>query len=203
MGRQKGCIGHWSMYKYTRRGIGENVKSFCGWNKLEKLVKSAVNIEVGALLCTLFETGGRAKEVLKLTGDQFEIVDESFIEVKDMVVLKSHQSSARTRNVPIPLDEPLVEPMVEWIKRRGKGKLFPRTYAWLYKWITKTDPNWWPHRFRSERASQLVQEYDYRLMDLKKWFGWSTDDMAQQYAKLSTAVLRDRMLIAKQRRRKL
>jgi hypothetical protein len=30
----------------------------------------------------------------------------------------------------------------------------------------------WLHWFRSQRASQLVEDYGYELMDLLNWFSW-------------------------------
>ena len=62
----------------------------------------------------------------------------------------------KIRTIPIPMDEPLVRYMIDWIESCESEILFPRSSSWAYKQIRKVDPNWWPHRFRSDRACQLV-----------------------------------------------
>lgn len=49
------------------------------------------------------------------------------------------------------------------------------------------------HWFRSERASQLSQEYGFREFELKRFFSWTSDQMASRYAKLSPDKLYDMM----------
>jgi len=51
-----------------------------------------------------------------------------------------------------------------------------------------------PHWFRAQRASQLFKEWNLSWEELKLWFGWKTDVMAQRYARVSVDELALRML---------
>jgi len=92
------------------------------------------------------------------------------------------------------------------IRRAGK----PLTRSWAYKEIIHIDSilpeelreslgldqpfikegvkiadeiHLWLHWFRSQRASQLVEDYGYELMDLLNWFSWEDEKTALRYAK--------------------
>ena len=116
--------------------------------------------------------------------DQFDVGGDWVI-VYGVQVLKKGKVDhrERIRIIPIPMDEPLVRYMIDWVESCESEILFPRSRSWAYKQIRKVDPNWWPHRFRSERACQLVVEYGYRVSDLMKWFNWS-DKVPTTYVQL-------------------
>lgn len=52
---------------------------------------------------------------------------------------------------------------------------------------------WWPHRYRAERATQLVVEYDFDTYRLLRFFGWSSAEITLRYVRLSTRDVLDRM----------
>jgi len=52
----------------------------------------------------------------------------------------------------------------------------------------------WPHWFRSQRESQLKNEYGFTTDDRKDWFNWQTDPMASLYPKTSAKEIANRML---------
>jgi len=89
------------------------------------------------------------------------------------------------------------------IRRNEEGLLFPFKYDWLYKHITrlfggtkeerKKNEGWWPHRYRAERATQLVVEYDFDTYRLLRFFGWSSAEITLRYVRLSTRDVLDRM----------
>lgn len=111
------------------------------------------------------------------------------------------------RRVPLSTREPLAKILIEYvelvrekssilpsrIQHNPEGYLFPYKYGWMYKWITATDPEWWPHRLRVERASQLVIDYNYNVMDLLRFFGWKSSEIATHYARLSVEDLLSKM----------
>lgn len=111
------------------------------------------------------------------------------------------------RRVPLRMSDPLTKSLTEYVKlvreksdilptriqNDDEGHLFPYKYGWMYKWIKITDPKWWPHRFRVERASQLVIEHDYNAMDLLRFFGWKSTEVAVWYARLSVEDLLSKM----------
>lgn len=41
----------------------------------------------------------------------------------------------------------------------------------------------WPHWFRAQRASQLVADYGFEVMDLVDFFRWEKSDVALTYAR--------------------
>ena len=185
---------YWSTHKYKRRST-MSISHFCGWDTLLNLIRSCPNILLQGLIATLFETGGRATEVLSLTTNQF--VDKgTYIVVRGMLVLKQRKLENTYRQVAMMKYEPLVEPMMDWVKQCreiGLEKLFDYKYDWLYKKVREINKDWWPHRFRGERASQLAVEKDFGVIELMKWFGWTSERMATHYAKMSVKDLVEKM----------
>ena len=193
------------------------IKTFCGWSTLERYINQPKEVIHKALRAIAFCTGGRATEVLSLQDSQFsfevkrmtditqngEVISHpvKFIIVSGMPVLK--QSTLVFRSFPIRQDEPATKWMLAWLAIRrqqleeGKGikwsdgseRLFPFGYDWMYKWITKDAPNWWPHRLRAERASQLAIEYNYSVPRLMTWFKWESSDMPTHYASMNVSDL--------------
>lgn len=45
--------------------------------------------------------------------------------------------------------------------------------------------DWWLHRFRAERASQLARGKNLKIAELLRFFGWRTEVIAVNYVKLS------------------
>ena len=164
------------------------------------------------------ETGGRASEILTLRPEQFDRLD-NYVMVRRMKVLKHKEKKYLKnpdgspqidekgrrkyiwvpkpvdRNFPLPYDDPLLNPLLEWVDSIPRGKpLFDFKYDKLYRIIRdlqkpdhpdiKHGP-WWPHRFRGERATQLVIEKKLTVLDLMNFFGWARQDMPAFYVGLS------------------
>jgi len=112
-----------------------------------------------------------------------------------------------TRDFSFRADEPLVKPMVDWIVHALENRfefLFPSPYTdkpltrkWAYVLIDKIgnrlDMEIYPHWFRSQRASQLASEYDFREASLLEWFEWEKWETAKKYAKLGPLGLAKKM----------
>jgi len=64
---------YWKTHKYKRHSVEKDVKTFCGWPLLLKLIGSCSKPIVKALIACLFETGGRVSEVLSLRVDMFQV----------------------------------------------------------------------------------------------------------------------------------
>ena len=160
-----------------------SVAKFCGWDGLTKFLSKCDTPIKGALFATLFETGCRISEALELHSDMF--VDEGDkLTIYGVPVLKKRKDNIR--NIPIPKHEKLVLPMMNWVEEKD-GYLFAGvTRGQAYHWIARTDPGWWCHRIRSERATQLVVEYGFNIVELMKFFNWSRPDVAVEYVRLST-----------------
>ena len=81
----------------------------------------------------------------------------------------------------------LIPYMMRWVNRKKEGQLFDFKYGKLYKTVVGIDKDWFPHRFRGERASQLVTETGINtILLLMKWFGWTSEKMPAHYARMST-----------------
>lgn len=180
--------------EFRKRGT-QNITSFCGWNRLLNLLNGCGTWIEKGLIGALFETGGRASEVLTLTADQF--VDQGeYVEVLGMRVLKQSEEEYKQRNVPMLKSEPMLPPLMNWvedIRDGGGGRLFPYKYDWLYKRVCEIDKDWWPHRFRAERASQLARDKNFRIAELMRFFGWKTEVIAVKYVRLSVKDLVQKM----------
>ena len=205
---------YWNSHEYHRRSIKKDFLSFCGWDVLLELVEDLDPLP-RALVAFLFETGGRASEILTLKHNQIDTQDPEILMVRRMKVLKHRKDMDRT--FPIWRQDPLVAPMLEYINQRPRDSpIFPFSYSKLYKIIrdlqkplfeqkqgvklgergegvVKHGP-WYPHRFRAERASQLVVEKNFSVFELMKWFGWTRSDTPTFYVGLNEKVMRNKII---------
>jgi len=186
------------------------VSHFCGWPELTRFMSKCRTPIMGALFATLFLTGCRISEVLEMKPEMF-IREPKRIMIYGVPVLKKRGKSIRS--VPVPYHEKLVLPMMDWVDNCEYEYLFwdidrvvktsqkkfmkipgvPSRYN-VYAWILKTDPAWWPHRIRSERATQLAVEYKYTVRDLMQFFYWSKPDVAMDYVRLRAEDIGDKMI---------
>ena len=181
-----------------KRGVrsSKDFKGFCGWSKIESvMLDPSLKQSTKDLFTTIFLTGGRATEVLSLHKDNFNLsnIDRGYIVVERMKVLKHEEDAERT--FPIRLSEPISNRLINLLNHTD-GLLFPYSYSWLYKYISTinkyADRNfgeWFPHRLRAERASQLLQDYKFGVFELMSFFAWKTSDMPTWYASLSPDAL--------------
>jgi len=111
---------------------------------------------------------------------------------------------------PIILKEPLTPTLLEWLERlkQPEDLLFPSPYRhgqplsrfWAYNQVRKLDEvlplslkrklgldkprlHLWLHWFRSQRASQLVEDYGFGTIDLIDYFSWEHHQTALNYAR--------------------
>jgi integrase len=174
------------------------ISNFCGWDALKSYTEKAPD-KTAALFATLFESGARVTEAINLDSRQFQyrtIDDRDYIVIEDARVLKKKASAPaikKRRNIPIPISEPLVPVMMKWVDSHD-GPLFPFTRAWAWQLIMKNDPSWWPHRCRTERASQLVRDHGFDVAFLMRWFNWDKADEAMGYVRLGVEDLAKKMV---------
>ncbi len=108
------------------------------------------------------------------------------------------------RPFPILLCEPPASILRNWVERHT-GLLFksprsvgrPLSRAWAYKLTQRleevTGVGCWPHAFRGWRASQLVSDYGFQVLDLVDFFSWRKVDMAVHYSRRGWVGLLGRM----------
>lgn len=193
MGRFR--TGYWAEHEFIKRNVGD-IARFSGWRALERLVRKAERPMVKGLIALLFETGCRVSEAVLIRRDMVEL-EEGFLTIYGAPVLKKRKSAemrSRMRNIPIPLKEPLVKPLLDWIDGSSYERLIPRGRNWAYKQVRKVDDAWWPHRFRAERATQLVVEYGFNVPMLMRWFNWSDTKSPTVYVQLDVSDLKKRMV---------
>jgi integrase len=78
-------------------------------------------------------------------------------------------------------------------RREGKPITGTRAYQIIRIVSVLCNVDIWPHWFRAQRASQLFNEWGLSWEELKLWFAWRTDVMAQRYARISVDELASRM----------
>ena len=154
-----------------------------------------------ALVSTAFETGGRLSEVVMLRKSMFTIGDE-WITVEKMPLLKRYRKlkNGETRRTPTTRDFlfPRTEPLAPFVVQRveeAQDYLFPsrynrknkhlgycRAYQIICDLARRVNFNCWPHRLRSERASQLGNEYKWSLEKILRFFYWKSASMGLRYS---------------------
>jgi len=228
-GGYKTGFSHWKTHTYKRRSIKHDFLTFCGWDRLEELIAKIDEPLTKVFVCCLFETGGRASEVLTLTPQQLDIDHkQKIIMIRKMVVLKYRQKEYLKdrkgkfkidkdkkrkfkwvrkdvyRTFPILLHDPLVKPILDYLDVRKPFRnelIFPYRYHYFYNRIRDLEKpegakwgEWWPHRFRGERATQLIMEAGFSVFDLMKWFGWARTDTPTGYVKLTAKELVEKIV---------
>lgn len=213
MGRPSGFIGHWAgkgkwivkpnkkknvegikgTGEFQKRSVMIEVTSFCGWNMISDLVKNN-DKDTSLLVLSLFKTGGRISEVLSLTTEQFEITDD-WLFIHNLPVLKKRVKTFKTthRDVAIVSSEQLNDMLLSQLPE--EGKLFNFKYDKAYKMITQLEGNWFPHRFRAERARQLIRDYGFDALLLKQYFNMERIDTPLSYANPDFEAVKRQMLI--------
>jgi integrase len=93
--------GYWATHEYERESV-MNLPGFCGWKTLMLLVKAAdltqyrtsqneiLRQRDQALVCLLFQTGGRIQEVMQLRKGNFKIYEDKIL-VSGMPVVKRYK----------------------------------------------------------------------------------------------------------------
>jgi integrase len=172
--------------------VEKNFLNFVGWGPLISMANNLDPI-TRSLVSTTFETGGRATEVLSLKPEQFDIQKDKDIVMIQRMIVKKRRDKIRDRTFPILLSDPLTHYMLERVEQTEPRQcLFPYGYDWMYKKIRDIEKPrnmkhgpWWIHRFRAERATQLVLTNNFGVIELMRWFGWKRPDMPSFYVGLS------------------
>lgn len=171
--------------EYGHRNVFDEVYEFCGFKALATLLKECPKDETKLLVLSLFKTGGRISEVLTLEGKQIRS-DDRWVYVRRMPVLK--RRAGEFRDVVFPLDEPLTE---DWVSLMPSNEsFFQYKYDKYYKDICNlqkpegsTHGPWFPHRFRAERARQLMKDYNFEVTHLQRFFNMARTDTPVEYVR--------------------
>ena len=202
--------GWWRWHDYSRRSVAKDIEEFPGWGVLLGFIDVCESELEKSFISTLFLAGSRVSEALQLRGSNFEVLEEDgLIICRNVFLLKRYRKrgvnpdgswvteplETYRRPFPILLAEPLSPYLLDRLRETGDGLLFPSprrrgkplTRAWAYKLSgrlqDKTGVPCWPHAFRSWRASQLVQDYGFEVLDLLDYFQWVKSDQATVYAR--------------------
>lgn len=164
--------GYWSDHEYRRASV-LNLEQFVGWPKLISMCEAGGSDRDKALPAIMFQTGGRVSEILQYSSKNFQ-VDGDFVICKDLPLVKQKKIIPK-RTCTFPINEPLWKYSSKWIElRRHKPVLFSHHRSWAYAKVVdlgkKVGLTVWDHWFRSQRASQLAEEYGIKGADLREWF---------------------------------
>lgn len=178
-----------------RHSVEKDVKSFCGWSRLQEIVDAAGSVGHNSLrnvgfTAALFCTGGRVSEVLLLKPSMISVYKgctPKLIMFENMPLLKRYKKLSdflddkghkrykterieATRDFSFRIDEPLVNPMLKWVIHALENKcewLFPSPYT------TKPLTRKW--------AYQLIDKIGDRV-GLELWPHWFRSQRACQLA---------------------
>lgn len=187
-------VGWWKNHTYTRRSCakeGGEFTGFVGWKKFVDIVERLESPTL-ELFLSLFFCGSRANELLLARKLNFKITKET-LDVVSLPVFKKLRGKRfnrdrvwKFRHFTINRAEPTTNIFVDFIEsKKEQEQLFDFSYNNLYYLITHVDENqFWPHRLRAERASQLVEDYNANTHMLKNYFNWSRDETPNFYVKL-------------------
>jgi len=84
----------WNTRTYHRHNVEDDVKSFCGWALLLKMIGCATTKSQKRLIAFAFATGGRISEVLQLQTNMFDLVKDSkppILVVRGMPLVKKYK----------------------------------------------------------------------------------------------------------------
>lgn len=97
------------------------------------------------------------------------------------------------RLFPIPLDEPIIPKIKEYLETVKGEYLFPITSTRAYQIVEAVDASIWPHWFRAQRAAQLAREYGFKLHDMLEFFQWKDMKTAVRYASMGYSALLEKL----------
>jgi site-specific recombinase XerD len=181
--------------KLERHSVEKDVKSFCGWSKLNEIVAqsgSGFNADRNAgFVAALFSTGGRVSEVLALKPTMFSVYKgcvPKLIVISGMPLLKrykklseflnnkgeKHYKTERinaTRDFSFRVDEPLVKPMINWIIHALDNR-----YEWLFPSPYKMDKP-----LSRKWAYQLIKNIGAKT-NMEIYPHWFRSQRASQFA---------------------
>lgn len=182
--------------------MGKIPPKYCGDVFLENLINASDKIKRRgwdeeyrkkydrALIASLFLTGGRATEVLKLRTSSFDFQNKETTEkgaflVKEFVLMKRGTKGRRlhiTHTFPIWYDDPLVDYLLEWVNKMD-GLLFPSrikrdsplSYHSLRDYVIKAGRRLdrqlfiTPEYFRRQRELHLAEKRGFTKSNIKAY----------------------------------
>lgn len=228
---------------YYRLNVYDHIDEFCGWEPISELIKYAGSQRNEMYLTSLFKTGGRAKEVLWLSTNNFKVDKRRKVlfcqnmklekrirrrKLDDGTVIRERIEAVR-KTFPILLEEPLTKELITYLMATPDGLLFPSPYkdskqpltvSWGYKLIRKINDelpsslfnslglnrpfivngkqihdtiHLWQHWFRSMRARELRDDYNFTEAELMEYFSWLDMKTAIHYSAVGASKLADIM----------
>lgn len=167
------------------------------------------------LIAATFLLGCRIGETVRLQKSMIRIAD-GWVYCEKIPLLKRWRyvgkpvAGGRTKRLPatrdfvFPASEQFT-PYLEYWLSQADDYLFPSRFrnqrrflsinrAWqiIEDAAKRARFNCWPHRIRSERASQLAKEYGWKEMELMRFFGWKTQKEAMRYVHESVEDMKQR-----------
>ena len=121
---------------------------------------------------------------------KYKRLNDTAIRDKDGQVHYTTKRIEQYRNFAFPIREPdtanaihISSYLLEYLDKvpTKNDFLFPMSPVRMYKIMVDTDPSYFMHRLRAERASQLREDYNFSFEDLLAWFRWNNILEAQKY----------------------
>lgn len=174
------------MYKKN----GKNLKKIIPSREWIETKISDVPIEKHrAFIACLWLTGARLNEVMELRRRDFAFTpDKTRLKIK-LITLKNKVQMNRVVHPYIAGHEPVVNPLVSWIKNfKLDDKIFQFSDRTGERIVAKWFPGWFPHIIRHYRCSHMAGNPTTNQVMLESWFGWSDPKSSRVYVHLNPNV---------------
>jgi len=161
------------VYKHGKQKELIYLQQFMEMLKTTRFVKP---LRDKSFLAFLYWFGTRKSEALELVKEDFEIGDG--------ILRVNAEAKKRGERPPleIPLDLPLVECIIERVKKTRKNRRVwnvSSTTAWRI--VKRISEKLYPHFFRLNRASHFLENPETSTAEMMTWFGWRSTKTVDKY----------------------
>lgn len=179
-----------------KRKVQDSRHRFPGFLRLQNLYDKCPSPEHEAIFLTLFHTGCRVSESIKLRRDMCAWNDDA-IYVYGAQVLKHKKKATREVMIPNDPENPLYPRFLEYLERCKTVYLLPAyqkfthslvpdmhtTRSTVYTKLREVDPSLFPHLLRGWNAGYFVDRYGLSAFDLQQLFNWKSAETPAFYAR--------------------
>ena len=129
-----------------------------------------------SFLVLLSYLGCRIGELLKLKRDRI-IIKHGMISF-DLEVFKGGD---RPKPLKLPISFPYMELFLEYLRQTKTERVFMMSYSTGWRTVKRAFPRKYPHYFRLNRATHMLDDPETTIPELKAWFGWKRVETIAEY----------------------
>jgi integrase len=159
------------------------------YSEIKDKITGQIVVEYKAFFALMYATGGRVSEVLSIEAGHIQLVkdgkDRDILRVYSSTLKKREDSQSKSRFVAINVadEQWLTDIIYSYSSNIVTGLLFTQHRATIWRWAYKV-LGFNPHGLRKVRATHLATVFDFDGQQLKRFFNWSSSNMADYYVGL-------------------